>query len=145
MKNSTKNFRLGCLDFIARYLYRPLMWSRIRDVVLSSVIQLSFFTLLLQLVPDTTNFSSPLPLVCLKVFILLSRSCCTMLRVSMGKQTNSLCPKSPRVLGLGLPQANSSLFGLVALIYLSRQHQKSDSHDRYALLEWKRGAYAWWS
>ena len=51
------------------------------------------------------------------------------------------------VLGLGVAQANSSLFEPAVLVYLSRQHQKSDSFDRYAWLEWKSGAYrtAWWS
>ena len=60
--------------------------------------------------------------------------------ISMGKQivcatteTNSLC--------LGLPQANSSLFEpAAALVYLSRQHQKSDSYHRCAWFEWKSGA-----
>ena len=42
-------------------------------------------------------------------------------------------------------QVNLSLFGPVALVYVSRQHQKSDSYDRYAWLEWKSGAYTWWS
>ena len=55
--------------------------------------------------------------------------------ISMGKHTNSL----------GLPQANSSLFGPVALIYLSRHHRKSDSYGRCAWLEWKSGACAWCS
>ena len=47
-------------------------------------------------------------------------------------ETNSLC--------LGLPQANSSLFEPAALVYLSRQHQKSDSYHRCAWLEWKNEA-----
>ena len=50
----------------------------------------------------------------------------------MGKQTDSLC--------LGLPQANSSLFEPAALVYVSRQHQKSDSYHTCAWLEWKSGA-----
>ena len=51
--------------------------------------------------------------------------------MSMGKQTNGLRPRVSG-LGLGVLQANSSLFGPVALIYQSRQHRKLDSYDRYA-------------
>ena len=66
--------------------------------------------------------------------------------MSMGSE-NRRTVYAPRVLGQGLPQANSSLFEPVALVYLSRQHRKSDSYDRYAWLEWKNEAYgnAWWS
>ena len=48
---------------------------------------------------------------------------------------------APRVSGLGLPQANLSLFEPAALVYLRRQHRESDSCDRYAWLQWKIGAY----
>ena len=44
------------------------------------------------------------------------------------------------VCALGLPQANSSLLELAALVYLSRKHQKSDSYQRCAWFEWKSGA-----
>ena len=56
----------------------------------------------------------------------------------MGKQSNT----APRVLALGLPQANSSLFEPTALVcLLSRQHKKSDSYGRCAWFVWKSGAY----
>ena len=54
----------------------------------------------------------------------------------MGKQT----VYAPRLLGQGLLQANLSLFEAAALVYLSRQHWKSDSCDRYAWLQWKSGS-----
>ena len=58
--------------------------------------------------------------------------------ISMG---NRQTVYAPRVLGLGLPQANLSLFEPAALVYLSRQHWKSDSCDRYAWLQWTSGVY----
>ena len=63
----------------------------------------------------------------------------------MGKQTNSLY--TPKVLDLGLSQANSSLFEPAALVYLDKQHRKSDSYDTYAWLEWESEACgtSWWS
>ena len=48
---------------------------------------------------------------------------------------------APRVLGQGLLQAKLSLFEPAAAVYLSIQHWKSDSCDRYAWLQWKSGAY----
>ena len=40
---------------------------------------------------------------------------------------------------LFLLQASSSLFGLVAIVDLNRQHLISDSCDRHAWLEWNSG------
>ena len=86
-ENPKKTFIwVGRLEFIARYFHRPLMWSGMwyRPV-----------SLLLQLVSGRINFSPPhRPLVYLKVFIVLSRLCCTMSMISMEKQPNSLCPRS---------------------------------------------------
>ena len=38
-EKSHKNFYLGCLDFIAGYLHNLLVWSRVMDLVSSSLIQ----------------------------------------------------------------------------------------------------------
>ena len=123
--NYTEKSPKVSIDFIAWYFQRPLMWSRVWDVVSSSFIRFLYFTASAG-AWDNQLFSSPTapppPFVYLKVFILLSRLCCTMSMISMGKQTNSLCP---RVSGLGLSQAYLSLFGPVALVYPSRQHRKS--------------------
>ena len=94
---------------------------------------------------DNQLFSSPphRQFVYPKVFIFLSRLCCTMSMTSMENRQTGYAPR----LGLGLPQANSSLFEPAALVYLSRQHRKSDSYDRCDWLEWKSGVYGnvWWS
>ena len=69
---------------------------------------------------DNRLFPSPphRQFVYLKVFIVLSRLCCTMSTTSMGKQTKGLCSKiRPRL----TTWANSSLFEPAALVYLSRQ------------------------
>ena len=120
-----------------------LMWSRVQDVVSSSlhVIQFLYFTASAG-VWDNQLFPLPQPL-CLPEGIYSSFSAvlynfCKWYPwenrqiVCATTETNSLC--------LGLPQANSSLFEPAALVYLSRKHQKSDSYHRCAWFEWKSGA-----
>ena len=43
----------------------------------------------------------------------------------MGSENRQFMPKRIRLGRLGLPQANSSLFKPITLVYLSRQHGKS--------------------
>ena len=43
----------------------------------------------------------------------------------MGSENKQFMPKRIRLMRLGSPQANSSLFEPVTLVYLSRQHGKS--------------------
>ena len=119
------------------------MCSQVQKVISSSLTQFLYFTGSVRCLGQSTFPLPPPPFVYVKVFILLSRLCRTVSMTSMGKQMKTAY--APRVLGLGLPQANLSLFGPVALVYPSRQHQKADSYDRYAWLEWKSGAYVWWS
>ena len=120
------------------------MWSRIQDVVSSLlyVIQFLYFTVSAG-VWDNQLFPLPQPL-CLpegiySPFSAVLYNLCKWYPwqnrqiVCATTETNSLC--------LGLPQANSSLFKpAAALVYPSRQHQKSDNYHRCALLEWKSGA-----
>ena len=120
------------------------MWSRVQDVVSSSldVIQFLYFTVSAG-VWDNQLFPLPQPL-CLpegiySPFSAVLYNFCKWYPwenrqiVCATTETNSLC--------LGLPQANSSLFEpAAALVYLSRQHQKSDSYHRCAWFEWKSGA-----
>ena len=142
-EKSHKNFYLGCLYFIAQYLHK-LQGIDVVPGPGCGIVIINPVSLQLQLVPGSTNFSShtPFVFVCLTVFILFSWLCCINVNDINGKTDKQLCP---RVLGLGLPQTNSSLFVPVALIYLRRQHWKSNSNNRYVWLEWKSGACAWWS
>ena len=141
---SQRNFNLGCLDFITWYLHRPLMWSWVQDVVSSSlhVIQFLYFDCISCMhagVLDNQLFPLPqslsLPKSIYSPFSAVLYNFCQWYpwenrqMLCATTETNSLC--------LGLPQVNSSLFEPAASVYLSRQHQKSDSYHRCAWLEWK--------
>ena len=91
------------------------------------------------LVSGTINFFPyHSPFVYLKVFILLSRLCCTIFANDIHGKTDKYFVQQLRQIVCAWAYHRPTRVCLnLQLYYLSRQHQKSDSYHRCAWLEWK--------